>query len=203
MKKTLLLATALLLTTACTNNNLTPDSATAKTTESQELKGLNTALNAYTKATVNNDVEKLMDFVYPKVFTVVPREKMSEVLTKAYASGKVPTIKNVKHVDIQPAQKYEGGVFTIVTSTMTTELKSPRPDNPKFEAYMLEMLEKQIASQGGTVNFDKDKHLYSINHSDKTVAIKENDGWKFAGINQAKKYAEKGILPKEIVSKLN
>ena len=203
MKRTLLLATALLLTTACTNNNLKPDASTAKMTESQELKGLNSALDAYTKATINNDVEKLMDFVYPKVFTVVPREKMTAVLTKAYASGKVPTVKDVKHIDIQPAQKYEGGLFTIVTSTMTTELKSPRPDNAKFEAYMLEMLQKQLKDQGGTVSFDKDKHLYSIHHSDKTIAIKENDGWKFAGINQAKKYAEKGILPKEIVTKLN
>ena len=123
-------------------------------------------------------------------------------LTKAYASGRVPTVKNVKHVDIQPTQKYEGGIFTMITSTMTTEIKSPRPDNTKFEAYMLETLQKQLGEKG-TVSFDKASHIFTINHSDTTIAINENDGWKFAGLNQAKKYAQKGLLPQEIVAKLN
>jgi len=122
-------------------------------------------------------------------------------LTKAYASGRVPTVKNVKHVDIQPTQKYEGGIFTMITSTMTTEIKSPRPDNTKFEAYMLETLQKQLGEKG-TVSFDKASHIFTINHSDTTIAINENDGWKFAGLNQAKKYAQKGLLPQEMLLSL-
>ena len=201
MKKTLLLATALLFTTACTTDP-TPSSASALAEKTKDIKGLESALESYTEATINNDVDTLMNFVYPKVFTVVPKEKMAEVLTKAYASGKVPMVKNVKHVDIEPTEKYDAGIFTFITSTMTTELKSPKPDNADFEAYMLEMLKKQLKDKG-TVTFDKEKHVYIVNHSDKTIAINENDGWKFAGVNQAKKYAEKGLLPQAIVNKIN
>lgn len=200
MKKTLLLATSLLFMTACTTAP-TPGSATALTGDTKEMKELKTALDTYTKATIDNDVNTLMNFVYPKVFTVVPKEKMAEVLTKAYASGRVPNVKNVKHIDIEPTQKYDTGVFTFITSTMTTELKSPRPDNAKFEAYMLETLKKQLSDKG-TVSFDQASHIFTVNHSDKTIAINENAGWKFAGVNQAKKYAEKGLLPQEIVAKL-
>jgi hypothetical protein len=203
MTKTLLLATALLLTTACSTKNGPQSSTSALAGDTEEMKTLKSALDLYTKATINNDVPTLMNFVYPKVFTVVPKEKMTEVLTKAYASGKVPVIKDVKHVKVDPIEKYDGGMFTFIDSTMTTELKSPRPDNAKFEAYMLEMLQKQLAPKGGTVTFDKDKHTYTVHHSDRTLAINENDGWKFAGVNQAKKYAQKGLLPQAIVSKLN
>jgi hypothetical protein len=202
MTKTLLLATALLLTTACSTKNGPQSSTSALPGETEEMKSLKSALDLYTTATINNDVPTLINFVYPKVFTVVPKEKMTEVLTKAYASGKVPVIKNVKHIKVDPIEKYDGGMFTFIESTMTTELKSPRPDNAKFEAYMLEMLQKQLSPKGGTVTFDKDKHVYLVNHSDKTLAINENDGWKFAGVNQAKKYAQKGLLPEAIVAKL-
>jgi hypothetical protein len=203
MTKTLLLATALLLTTACSTKNGPESSTSALVGDTKEMKSLKSALDLYTKATINNDVSTLMNFVYPKVFTVVPKEKMTEVLTRAYASGKVPVVKDVKHLKVEPIEKYATGMFTFINSTMSTELKSPRPDNAKFEEYMLEMLTKQLAPKGGTVSFDKDKHIYTVNHSDKTLAINENDGWKFAGVNQAKKYAQKGLLPQEIVSKLN
>lgn len=204
MKKILLLAVALLLTTACSTKNGPQSSNTsAQAEDTKEMKSLKSALDLYTKATLDHDVPTLINFVYPKVFTVVPKEKMTEVLTKAYASGKVPVIKNVKHKKIQPIEKYKGGMFTFIDSSMTTELKSPKTDNPKFEAYMLEMLKKQLAKKGGTVSFDKDKHIYMVNHTEKTLAINENNGWKFAGVSQAKKYAQKGLLPKEIVAKLN
>lgn len=193
MKKTLLLVITLLWLTACTNNSPSPIS-----TEMQELKS---ALNEYTEATINSDVTKLIDFVYPKVFTIVPKEKMTQVLTAAYATGRVPKVKNVKHIHIEPTQKYDAGIFSIITSTMTTELKSPRPENPDFEAYMLEMLKKELVNQGSVV-FDKSNHIYTVNHTDKTVAINEHSGWKFAGVKQAKKYAQKGLLPQIIVESL-
>ncbi|MBU1668681.1 hypothetical protein KKC13_09690 [bacterium] len=200
MKKTLLLVITLLFTTACTTDP-TPNSIMELASDTKEMKGLKRALNEYTEATLNNDVPKLINFVYPKVFTVVPKEKMTEVLTAAYATGRVPKVKTVKHIHIEPTEKYDMGIFSIITSSMTTELKSPRPDNADFEAYMLQMLQNELADKGN-VNFDQENHIFTINHTDKTLALNENEGWKFAGINQAKKYAEKGILPQAIVNKL-
>jgi len=200
MKKRLLLVITLLFTTACTPD-MAPNSIKKVSRDTQEMKGLKKALNTYTEATINSDVEKLINFVYPKVFTVVPKEKMTEVLTAAYATGRVPKVKNVKHLHIEPIEKYDKGIFSIITSSMTTELKSPRPDNADFEAYMLQMLQKKLANKG-SVHFDKEHHIFSITDTEKTLALNENEGWKFAGINQAKKYAQKGILPQAIINKL-
>lgn len=199
MKKTLLLATTLLFATACAPT--TPSVSTELAGDTQEVKELKRALNSYTEATINSDVPTLIGFVYPKVFTVVPKEKMTEVLTAAYATGRVPKVTNVKHLTIDPIEKYDEGVYSIITSSMTSELKSPKPDNAEFEAYMLEMLKKELADKG-SVTFDSDKHIFTVNHTDKTLAINENEGWKFAGVNQAKKYAQKGLLPQAIADKL-
>jgi len=190
----------LLFITACTTNPV-PNSTELSNANSKEMKGLKKALNSYTNATQKNDVTKLIEFVYPKVFTVVPKEKMTKVLTAAYATGRMPKVKNVKHIHIEPIEKYDMGIFSIITSSLTTELKSPRPDNADFEAYMLHMLQKDLKNKG-SVNFDKVKHIFTVKSTQKTVAINENEGWKFAGMNQAKKYAEKGILPQAIVNKL-
>lgn len=200
MKKTLLLVITLLFITACTTNPV-PNFTELTNANSKEMKGLKKALNSYTNATQKNDVTKLIDFVYPKVFTVVPKEKMTKVLTAAYATGRMPKVKNVKHIHIEPIEKYDMGIFSIITSSLTTELKSPRPDNADFEAYMLHMLQKDLKNKG-SVNFDKAKHIFTVKSTQKTVAINEHEGWKFAGMNQAKKYAEKGILPQAIVNKL-
>ena len=163
------------------------------------MEALKTALNAYTEATISNDVPTLIDFVYPKVFTVVPKEKMTQVLRAAYATGRMPTIKEVKHIHIEPTKEYDTGVFSVITSNMISELKSPRPQNAKIEADMLKMLKKELARSNGSVTFNPESHTFTVNHTDQTIAINEDSGWKFAGVNQAKKYAERGLLPQIIV----
>lgn len=200
--KSVLLLVAMLLLTACTSTPTpAPTISTVLENDPKEMQELKVALNQYTEATINNDVPKLIDFVYPKVFTVVPKEKMSEVLTAAYATGRVPKVRDIKHISIEPIKKYDNGMFSVITSSMTTDIKSPRPDNAEFEAHMLSVLQKELAGRG-TINFNQETHIFTINHTDKTIAIDENSGWKFAGMTQAKKYAEKGLLPQAIVGNL-
>ena len=76
MNKTLLLLVLLLFSTACTTEPSSPSIVNEETNDSKEMKTLKKALNAYTKATKENDATKLISFVYPKVFTVVPKEQM-------------------------------------------------------------------------------------------------------------------------------
>jgi len=177
-----------------TNNNL-------KTSQPSSMTTLKNDLDQYTQATIDKDIPTLINFIYPKVFTVVPKDKMTQVLTAAYKSDNAPKVTNIKHLNIEPIESYKEGMFSIITSSMNTTLKSPMPNNVKFEAYMLKMI-KQGLENKGTVDFNREDHTFSINHISKTLAINENDGWKFAGIKQAKKYAQKGLLPQEIVAKL-
>ena len=201
MRKYLLLI-AVLLFTACTSEpQPQPPFAGIDKNDSKEMKALKISLSEYTEATVSNDIETLVEFIYPKAFTVVPKEKMIKMLKETFTSGNVPNVKDVKHTKIEAIKKYDAGIYSIITSSMTTVIKSPRPDDKKFEEYMLTTLQKQIASRG-TVTLDKEKHLFNIQHSNKTIALNEKGSWKFIGFKQAKKYIDKGIFPLELINKL-
>ena len=202
MRKYLLLIAVLLLT-ACTSEPK-PLITTTKVdnNKSKEMASLKMSLAEYTKATISKDIDTLVTFIYPKAFTIVPKDKMIMMLTKTFSSGNVPEIKDVHHTKIEPIKKYDAGVYSIITSSMTTVIKSPQPDNQKVEEYLLETLQKQIGSRG-TVTFDKEKHLFNIQHSNKTIALNEEGSWKFIGFKQAKKYIDKGIFPLELIEKLN
>jgi len=199
MRKYLLLI-ALLLLTACTTEPK-PALAGSNNNDSKEMKSLKIALSNYTEATVSNDIKTLVGFIYPKAFTVVPKEKMLKMLTKTFSSGNVPKVKDVNHTKIEAIKKYDAGIYSIITSSMTTVIKSPKPDDKAFEEYMLTTLQDQIASRG-TVTLDKKKHLFNIQHSNKTIALNEEGSWKFVGFKQAKKYITKGIFPLMLIEKV-
>jgi hypothetical protein len=184
--------------------NSTPNSEDLKheTAKSVEIKSLNSALARYTKATIDNDIPTLLTFVYPKVFTLLPKEKMEAMLERMYASGKAPNITEIRHQKISPIKQYDKGIYSIITSKMAMELKSPTPDNEKFEEILLDKLKQQMGANV-EVSLDKSKHLFVVKKESQIIGINENsEGWKFVGYQQAKKYAEKNIIPKSITDNL-
>ena len=203
MKKYLIVIAVLLLT-ACshepkaTNTNVVNIN---KEDNSPEMKSLKEALAKYTEATISHDAKTLVSFVYPKVFTIVPKEKMLKMLTKTFSSKDAPIIKDVKHTKIEPIKKYDKGIYSIITSSITTVIKSPRPNDGKFEIYMLQSLKRNLNTKA-TITLDKKKHIFSIRHSTKTIALNEKGSWKFIGFKQAKKYISKGIFPSTLIDKI-
>jgi len=204
MRNIILMGMMLFFITACTSKpkpKANISYVTIYPDDSEERKSLKTALSQYTDATVTNNVEKLVNFMYPKSFTIISKESMIEQLNKAYKSGKVPSVKNIKHLKLEPIQSYNLGRYSIITSSMTTVLNSPKADDEAFESYMLSLLQDKFASRG-IVTLDKKKHQFNIQHTNKTIALKEKDSWKFIGFKQAKKYIEKGIFPKTLIEKV-
>ncbi len=203
MKKTLLLSLSLLLLSACMNSS-TPSSEgiQKQVSSSKAVKELNDALASYSKATIDNDIPKLLTFVYPKVFTLLPKDRMKAMLEKMYASGKAPNITDIEHKEISAIQKYDAGIYSVITSFMSMELKSPTPENPKFEEILLEKLKKQMG-ENAQVTLDASRHIFLVKRESRIIGINEdNKGWKFVGYDQAKKYAEKNIIPKSITDNL-
>ncbi|HIP41463.1 MAG TPA: hypothetical protein EYG90_03000 [Campylobacterales bacterium] len=203
MRKTILLLTTLLFGTACTNGTPNIENSRVVAEKNSEMMGLKSALTNYTDATINNDIDTLITFVYPKVFTLLSKEKMIAMLKQMYASDKAPKITAIEHTNFSPIESYKGGSFSIVTSFMSMELSSPAVDNPKLEDMMCEMLERQMGKDA-EVRLDKDKHVFFVKKKSKVIGIKEGkEGWKFIGYAQAKKYTARDIIPKAVSKKIN
>jgi len=188
-----------MLLTAC--NSTTPTPSNLSKNDNKEMKSLNLALSEYTQATLSNDVNKLISFIYPKLFTIVSKDKMINMLRRNFKSGQIPKIKDVKHLKIEPIKKYDAGLYSIITSSMTTILKSPRPNDNKFEAYMLATVQRQLGAEGN-VTLDREKHLFNVQHTTKTIALNEEGSWKFIGFKQVPKYIENGIFPKMLIERV-
>ena len=212
MRNFFLMSTILFLITACTSTTKPMPKVKVKSkaslsyvtidkNDSKEMKSLKVALSEYTEATINNDVEKLVSFVYPKTFQIISKESMLKTLKKAHATGKIPSVKNIKHLTINPIKSYDKGFYSIITSSMTTVLNSPQVGNEAFEDYMLDMLQHKFASKG-TVTLDKKKHQFNIQHKNKTIALNENNSWKFIGLKKVKQYIKRGIFPKTLIEKI-
>jgi hypothetical protein len=199
--KNFLLLIAVLVLTACTPEPK-PALAGINKQDSKEMQSLKVSLSKYTQATISNDVQTLVGFMYPTAFSIIPKEKMIKMLSKTFSSGKVPNIKDVEHTEITPIKKYDKGIYSIITSSLTTVIKSPQPNDKKFEQDILKTLQKQLGTRG-IVTLDKEKHLFNIQHTNKTIALNEDGSWKFIGFKQAKKYINKGIFPVMLIDKLN
>jgi len=169
--------------------------------DSKEMKSLKKALSEYTQATINNDIDKLVGFIYPKKFKIISKKKLLQTLREAHNRGKIPSVKNIKHLNIKPIESYNKGIYSIITSSITTILNSPKVEDEAFEDYMLDMLQHKFASRG-TVTLDKKKHQFNIQHKNKTLAINEHNSWKFIGLRKVKQYIENGIFPKDLIRKI-
>ena len=55
---------------------------------------LTARLNSFIKANDELNFDKILDFTYPKVFTIAPREKMKEALEEGFNSEEIKMKKN-------------------------------------------------------------------------------------------------------------
>lgn len=201
MMKTAIVSLFLLAFTACTG---TPDNGKASriNEKATQMSSLKNALNSYSNATINNNVSVLLDFVYPKVFTLISKERMHKTLTNVYASKKAPNITNIDHKNISDIMPYDTGLYSVIDSKMTMELKSPVVDNDKFELLLFDKLKSQMGTNA-EITLNKSKHIFTIKKNSQIIGIKEgSEDWKFVGYEQAKKYAAKDIIPQSIMKNL-
>ena len=199
--KIIILSLSLLAFSACTT--ISPSGKGSVMSEkAKEMSSLKNALNSYSKATINNDVSTLLSFVYPKVFTLISKERMRRILTKIYASKQAPNITDIEYLKISSIMPYDAGLYAIIDSKMTTELKSPVLNNDKFEQLLFDKLKSQMGADAQVIH-DKSKHIFTIKKKSQIIGIKEgSDGWKFVGYEQAKKYESKKVIPESIMKNL-
>jgi hypothetical protein len=198
MKKTVLFFLSLLLFTSCTGV-LRSESQSAVTEKDRQMSSLKKALDVYSDATINNNVSVLLSFVYPKVFTLISKERMHKILTNVYESKKAPHITDIIHKNISNIKVYDKGLYSIINSKMTMELKSPIVDNDKFEELLLDKLKSQMG-ENAEITLNNRKHIFTVKKQSQIIAIKEGkEGWKFVGYEQAKKYASKRVIPESIM----
>ncbi|MCF6244473.1 MAG: hypothetical protein L3J43_05500 [Sulfurovum sp.] len=173
----------------------------AKDMKVEALTTLKSDLETYKTATMKGDVDTLMGFIYPTIFTVSPKEQMTKMFKEMYASGKMPKISKMSFGKINEIQKFDKGHFTTVVYNMDMDMTLGEL-KPEMKSQMLEMLKTQMGPKS-KVSLDDKTNTFHIEKESELIAIKEGkESWKFIEKTQVDSLVQAKLLPAQIIEKL-
>ena len=139
-------------------------------------------IDSMLQLTETSQVNRMLDFTYPKIFTIAPREQLAEVLannlnTEEYSS----TLDSVKLMKLFPIFTIGDGQYAKLSHSMLMRMKFKEPvtDEQLAEgmAGMAEIFGK------GNFRFDKPNNSFVISMTSYLVAIKDSYSKEWTFLN--------------------
>jgi len=187
MKKTFLLALLLSFTV---------------TTWSQQNAELMGRIESMLKATGKMDLEKILDYTYPKVFTLATREQMSEVMKSGFDTDEFSTsFDSITIHTVFPVFSMQNGQYAKIRHTMLMHMKFKEPIDSARGEYLVQLMELKYGK--GKITFDRNTNTLNISALPDLVAIKDefSKEWTFVNYDETDKLAEL-LFSKELIEKL-
>lgn len=128
--------------------------------------------------------EKMMDYIYPKVFTVAPREQLVEIFKSTFAGNDEISVEmdSLKHGTISPLISVDKGSYHLVAYSMLIRMKVKQESgeqNGSANSRMLDGLKSQYGEKN--VRYDQHTGKYVITVNTSMVAVKNelSPNWTF------------------------
>ena len=199
MKK-LFLALALLILVAC-------GSSKKKTTGTREVAGapLEQRLADFMKVNEVMDFEKVMDYTYPKLFTLAPRTQLIKAMTDAFSNEEVKIELDSMRIDtVFAVFNMSNGSYAKVKYSMNMLMSFK--DSTDTEDSENDLVLQSIAAEYGSENVSKDRKtgVITIRNTSYMVAIKDEYAkeWSFVNLNREDPMINK-LFSKEVLDKLD
>jgi hypothetical protein len=171
--------------------------ATAQTGD----KMLDKRLSQYMQLSKNLNVDKLMTYMYPRIFELATRKQLSDALKTAYKSPDFTiTIDSMSINNIDPVQKFAKGSYTLFDYFVRLKFKMPGDKTEEEATTMFDGFQKTFGKENVTLN--KETKTIGIKQEKQALAIKDNytaGKWTFLGVE--KNPMIKKIIPAAIVAK--
>jgi hypothetical protein len=170
-------------------------------------KRLTERIDSVLLATEKSDFDDILDFTYPKLFTIVTRPQMLKALQGALDADEfTTTIDSVKLKKIYPVFTIGNSSYAKIEHTMLTLMKFKEPlDTAAAEGggFMLKMMAEQFGEQN--VRFDKAANTIRLFMVSDMVAIKDEYApeWSFVNFDDDEESVITPLLfSKEVTDKL-
>ena len=162
-------------------------------------------VNKMLKLTQVKDLEKVMDFTYPKLFTIAPREALIEVMKNTYETDEyIIELDSVNVVTIFPVFKINDTSYAKVKHTMLMKMKYKEPyDTADKESkdLMVSLMQQKFGE--GNVRFDPIANSLNIFMVPDMVGIKtKSSNWTFANLNEDNPAMLNMLFSKQVLNKL-
>ena len=170
--------------------------------KAQADKELKIRIDSMMQLTQAGDLERILDFTYPKLFTIAPREKIAEAMRNAFDSEDYSSsLDSVVVLKINPVFDLQGGQFALVKHSMVMRMKFKKPINDEQADSMLDDMEENFGENN--VRFDKKNNTIVIFLLSNMLAIKDSyaRNWTFTNYNEDDETTPL-LFSKELVEKL-
>ena len=171
----------------------------------QEDTSLVNRVNAILSFTQIKDLEKVMEYTYPKLFTIVPRETMIATMKIAFDSEDFTIeLDSLKILKIFPIFKFNDTSYVKVRHTMLMKIKYIEPYDSlqkELKEYMVSFMSQKYGE--GNVRFDPVANSMNIFMTPDMVGIKDNKTkWTFVNLNEDKPQMLDMLFGKQVLDKL-
>jgi hypothetical protein len=163
-------------------------------------------LNAVLKYTRELNMEKVMDYTYPKLFTIATREQLLEALKSAFDTDEFSTtLDSVNLIKIFPAFTINNESYAKIKHSMVMRMKFKEPVDSSGtgdRVFMATMMEQQFGE--GNVRYDSTGDAIVIAVISDLVAIKRKEDhlWYFVNFDEEDKMVLNLLFSKEVLDKL-
>jgi hypothetical protein len=160
-------------------------------------------LNAYLRLTRESKFNELMDYTHPKIFTIMPREQLVEIMEKSFDNDQMTIgIDSIGTTTISPdfvlkTARYKKIGYWMVISVVFKDTTVTSDES--FVARATSSFEKGFP--GAKVYFNPNTKHFEIRATSLMIAIKDSPAkpWYFLGYQRDEALLNK-LYPKEVIA---
>ena len=167
---------------------------------------LTARLNSFIKANDEMNLDMILDFTYPKVFTIAPREKLKEALEEGFNGEDVKVVMDSMQIQkVFPVFTLGEGTFAKIKYSfvmfMTFKESENEENQQEDNEFMLSMLGETYGQDN--VSFDHLRKAIKIKVNSEMAAIKDEYAKEWCFMDMVNNKAMNEImLDKTILDKL-
>ena len=172
----------------------------------QDLKSLEDETTKMYNSTSKMNFEEILDFSYPKLFDIVSREQMKQMLEATFSNEQfdISFLPIAPNFDYAPIKKIDNKSLCIIKYNIGMSMHFNEPIEDETVEIMINTLKAQGESYSD-VKFNKEKNTFIIKGISTMIAIADDiteNKWKFITYDKNKRQIAEMLLSDSILNKL-
>jgi hypothetical protein len=164
---------------------------------------LNKRLAEYMSYSKDMNIDKLLDYMYPRLFELAPKEQLKQALENAYNNAEIEIkLDSLAMGNVLPISKFSRGAFTKFSYTVKMRMKLMTKEMEESTDMILQSFKSSFGEEN--VSYDETAKFFWVYQTKDGIAIKDSyskNTWTMIGLE--KDQTINGIIPAEIKKKYN
>jgi hypothetical protein len=172
-------------------------------TAQQKDKELEARLNDYIAQTKNLNFDKLMEYVHPNLFKVIPKDQMREAMRGVFENEVLKiSIDSFSILQMSPAYTYQSSIYRKIDYFISMNLRlndsSILKDTSQRYPFIAQMKD---GFPGANINYVESGNYLNIDTRKIMLGIKDpNSKWMFLGFEDKQRDMMEKLIPKEVLA---